>query len=299
MRLKAEKILALFLAAVMLCGATGVLAEEGQGAPLYATVGEAMEACPENRVIAGGVPEDYYAVVTEKDGKYYRSVAYYDETLNELYNTLMNLDYEAEDFFEKHEAASQAMDDYLKTLPIAYTEEFTAQPLTDEEMQAMVGKTLAQLTEEGFESGSNGTEPGEGDEILIVYSMRFGVYDYSCTVDADFDAYLAAQENGTEDSLTVKSVALAGITEFGFEKRFHTDGTVEEPEDPFADLMAVTAEFIVLLEKAQAGEEIDLDGFTDSLKEKYPDCADMIDTYRMLYETVGAEGLASLMSPAE
>ena len=295
-----KKLIALAMVVVMLFTALGVLAEEGQMAPLYATVGEALEDSAEDRIVAGGVPGEYYAVVTQKDGKYYRSVAICDEKLNELNEALENLDYEAEDFFEKHDAAMQAVDDYLKTLPIAYSEEFTAEPLTDEEMASMQGKSLSQLTEEGFEIGSNGTEPGEDEEeILIVYSLRYGVYDYKCVVDADFDQYIAAQDNGAEGDLVVKSMSLAGITEWGFEKRFHTDGTVDEPMDPFAEFSEIMAEMLTFFEKIQAGEEIDIQDYADTLKAKYPDYAEMIDVYITMYQTYGAEGFASMMNPAE
>ena len=294
-----KKLIALAMVVVMLFTALGVLAEEGQMAPLYATVGEALEDSAEDRIVAGGVPGEYYAVVTQKDGKYYRSVAICDEKLNELNEALENLDYEAEDFFEKHDAAMQAVDDYLKTLPIAYSEEFTAEPLTDEEMASMQGKSLSQLTEEGFEIGSNGTESGEEDEPLIVYSLRYGVYDYNCVVDADFDQYIAAQDNGAEGDLVVKSMSLAGITEWGFEKRFHTDGTVDEPKDPFAEFSEIIAEMLTFFEKIQAGEEIDIQDYADTLKAKYPDYAEMIDMYITMYQTYGAEGFASMMNPAE
>ena len=295
-----KKLIALAMVVVMLFTALGVLAEEGQMAPLYATVGEALEDSAEGRVVAGSIPGEYYAVVTQKDGKYYRSVAIFDEKLNELNEALENLDYEAEDFFEKHEAAMQAVDDYLKTLPIAYSEVFTAQPLTDEEMASMQGKSLSQLTEEGFEIGSNGTEPSEDEEeILIVYSLRYGVYDYNCVVDADFDQYIAAQDNGAEGDLVVKSMSLAGITEWGFEKRFHTDGTVDEPKDPFAEFSEIMTEMLTFFEKIQAGEEIDIQDYADTLKAKYPDYAEMIDVYITMYQTYGAEGFASMMNPAE
>ena len=295
-----KKLIALAMVVVMLFTALGVLAEEGQMAPLYATVGEALEDSAEDRIVAGGVPGEYYAVVTQKDGKYYRSVAICDEKLNELNEALENLDYEAEDFFEKHDAAMQAVDDYLKTLPIVYSEVFTAQPLTDEEMASMQGKSLSRLTEEGFEIGSNGTEPGEDEEeILIVYSLRYGVYDYKCVVDADFDQYIAAQENDAEGDLVVKSMSLAGITEWGFDKRFHTDGTVEEPKDPFAEFSEIMAEMMSFIEKAQAGEEIDIQDFADALKAKYPDYADMIDVYVTLYQTYGIDGFSSMMNSAE
>lgn len=295
-----KKLIALAMVVVMLFIALGVLAEEGQMAPLYATVGEALEDSAEGRVVAGGIPGEYYAVVTQKDGKYYRSVAIYDEKLNELNEALENLDYEAEDFFEKHEAALQAVKDYLKTLPIAYSEVFTAQPLTDEEMASMQGKSLSQLTEEGFEIGGSGMEPSEDEEeTLIVYSLRYGVYDYNCVVDADFDQYIAAQDNGAEGDLVVKSMSLAGITEWGFEKRFHTDGTVDEPKDPLAEFSEIMAEMMTFFEKIQAGEEIDIQDYADTLKAKYPDYAEMIDVYITMYQTYGAEGFASMMNPAE
>lgn len=295
-----KKLIALAMVVVMLFITLGVLAEEGQMAPLYATVGEALEDSAEGRVVAGGIPGEYYAVVTQKDGKYYRSVAIYDEKLNELSEALENLDYEAEDFFEKHEAAMQAADDYLKTLPIAYSEVFTAQPLTDEEMASMQGKSLSQLTEEGFEIGGSSTEPSEDEEeILIVYSLRYGVYDYNCVVDADFDQYSAAQDNGAEGDLVVKSMSLVGITEWGFEKRFHTDGTVDEPKDPLAEFSEIMAEMMTFFEKIQAGEEIDIQDYADTLKAKYPDYAEMIDVYITMYQTYGAEGFASMMNPAE
>ena len=294
-----EKLIVLALAAVLLFTVSGVLAEEGAGAPLYATVGEAMEDSAEGRVVSGGVHGEYIAVVTRRDGKYYRSVAPYDEKLNELVEALDSLDYEADDFFEKHEAAMQAVEDYEKTLPIAYSEVFTAEPLTDAEMASMCGKTLAQLTEEGFEIGSNGTEPGEGDDPIIVFSLRFGVYDYNCTVDADFDRYVDAQDNGTEGELVVKDVALAGITEWGYNRMFHTDGTVEEPEDPFAGYGEILTEMTAFLEKVQAGEKLDIGELAAALKEKFPDYADTIDMYVTLYRTLGADGLASMLAPAE
>ena len=294
-----KKLIALVLTAVMLCAAAGAPAEEGQIAPLYATVGEALEASDDGRVIAGGVRGDYYAVVTQKDGKYYRSVAYYDETLYELEEATNSLDTEAEDFFEKLEAAMDAVDEYRNTLPVAYSEAFTAQPLSGEEMASELGKTLSQLAEEGFEIGSNGTQGDEGDEIIIVYSLRYGVFDYYCVVDADFDQYMAAQENDTEGDLVVKDMSLAGITEWGFEKRFHTDGTVEEPEDPLAELGVIMTELGDLIERARAGEEVDITGLAETLKAQYPKAAGMIDMYVTLYETVGADSLATMMTPAE
>ena len=53
---------------------------------------------------------------------------------------------------------------------------------------------------------------------------------------------------------------------------------MEEPKDPFAEFSGIMAEMMTFIEKAQAGEETDFQGFADALKTKYPDYADMIDT---------------------
>ena len=294
-----KKIIALITSVILLCILPGALAEENRLAPLFATVGEARAYDAEGRVVEGGEDGQYF-VINKKDGKNYRNVANYDETLNRLMDELYGLDYNAEDFFDLHEAAMKAVNDYISTLPIAYSEEYTAQPLTEEEMTSRVGKKLGQLIEEGFEIGSNGTEAGEGEnEMIISYSMRFGVFDYRCVVDADFDAYISAQENGTESDLVVKDMTLLGITEMGYEKRFHTDGTVDEPVDPFAETVEIMTEFNSLIEKALAGESVDIESFAEEMKEKYPDYVDMIDFYVLMYQTYGAEGLASMLNSAE
>ena len=72
--------------------------------PLFATIGDALEEAGENP-IAGG-EEDYYAVVTEQDGKYYRSVAVTDEQYRELLRATSEAD------IDRRETAFDAMDEY-------------------------------------------------------------------------------------------------------------------------------------------------------------------------------------------
>ena len=291
-----KKLIALILAAMMVFAAACAWAEEeAKPAPLYATVGEAIQANEDGRVFRGGVPEEYVSVVTEKDGKAYRHVAYYDEALKALEEEYLNLDYEAEDFFEKHEELGNKITEYQMTLPLSYSEEFTAAPLTEEEILSRVGKPLGELKEEGFEVGSSGTNLAEdGETTIIEYMMRYGVFDYNCVVDADMDKYLEIQENGGEDDLVVKSMKLEGITEQSADLRFHTDGTVEEPEDPFAaynDFMLAIGE---LMGKLTSGEEVDVAALAEELKTKFPEYAEMIDQVLTVYNTLGAEGLAAL-----
>ena len=294
-----KKILALVLAVMMLGTACCALAEEAQSAPLYKTIGDALDAArktagEEGNVISGSMIGEYVAVVTEENGKYYRHIADYDEKLAELEAARDALDFEADDYWEKWEAAFAEIEAYERTLPIAYSEAFTAEPVAQADLDALAGKTVAELAEAGYEAEMSGTE---GEEI--VYTMRNGVFSYTFVLDADEEAYFAAMDNGTEGDLVLKGGKFAGISVSAWDMRFHTDGTVEEPEDPFAAFGEIMTEILTLVEKMQNGEEIDIESFAAPLKENYPDYADMIDLYVTLLQTYGAEGLASMINPAE
>lgn len=279
-----KKTIALVLV-MMLCAAFGAPAEGME--PLYATVGDAMAACDNS--ISGG-EDGYYAVVTEEDGVYYRSVAETDDRYNELQQAI----WDAEP--EQIEAAFAAADDYLKTLPIAYSEAFTAAPMAQADMDALVGKTIGDLRDAGYEERECGTE---GDDI--VYVMRNGLFDYAFVVDADFEAYEKAQEewpDGGKD-FVIMSASFRGITGEAVFKRFHTDGTIEEIPDPFAGYADLIADVQEMIEKVQNGEEVDIDEFFNGLKETYPDLADSIDMYMEMYKLLGAEQLAQLLTPED
>ena len=142
-----KKTIALMLALLMLCTASVALAEEdGKLEPLFATVGDALAAAGENP-IAGG-EEDYYAVITEQDGKYYRSVAELDDKAKALEQAILEAD------IDHMEEAFAARDEYLITLPIAYSEMFTVEPMTEAEMDDLVGQTIEELREAGYELGN-------------------------------------------------------------------------------------------------------------------------------------------------
>ena len=304
-----KKMLALVLAMMMLVSACCALAEEAQGAPMYKTVGDALDAAravagEEGNYVAGSFGGEYAAVITEENGKYYRHVADYDEKLKEMEAARDELDYEADDYWEKWEAANARVDEYMRTLPIAYSEEFTAEPLAQAELDALAGKTLSELADAGWEPEGSG-----GGDDSIVYTMRSGLFEYDFTVDADFAAYEKALEDGSDGAFVVKSVKFVGITYAAYEKRFHTDGTIEE-EQPidFMDAMPPEAAAIMeaigeMAEAAKNGEQIDVDKLIDVVEEQFPDKKDTIEPYReiikMLVEQYGAEGLEKLFAPAE
>ena len=104
-------------------------------------------------------------------------------------------------------------------------------------------------------------------------------------------------------------VKFGGITYAAYEKRFHTDGTVEEEQSfDFIDAMPPEAAAIMeaigeMAEAAKNGEQIDVDKLIDVIEEQFPDKKDTIEPYReiikMLVEQYGAEGLEQLFVPAE
>ena len=56
------------------------------------------------------------------------------------------------------------------------------------------------------------------------------------------------------------------------------------------------ADVQAMVERVQNGEEVNTDDFFNELKEKYPDLADSVDMYKEMYQILGANGIASLMT---
>ena len=300
-----KKILALILAVMMLGTACCALAEETQGAPLYKTIGDAMDAAretagEEGNVISGSMIGEYVSVITEENGKYFRHVADYDEKLAELEAARNDLDFEDKDYWEKWEKAVADAEAYMRTMPVAYSEEFTAEPIAQADLDALAGKTIAELNEAGYETEMSGTE---GEEIVCI--MRYGIFSYRFILDADIDAYFAAMDNGTDGDLAVKSGTLAGVSGSAWDKRFHTDGTVEE--EPAFDLMsemppeaaALMNTIMEIAEAAQNGEEIDIDKLFDSICEQFPDKKDEMESYREMIKQMDPEQLKQMFDPQE
>ena len=211
-----KKIIATILALTLLCAACAALAE---GETRYANFGEALDAAGEDAVVGGG--EDYLAVIVEKDGKYIRVVTKLDDKAMEMDEAAM----EAEDDMD---ALIEAFDKYVRTLPVDYTEEFTVQPKTQAELDALVGKTIGDLEEAGYEYAEFGSE---GDENTIIFKMADGLYNYDCLVDSNFEDFTRRQENDDFDSLVIKSVTFTGASLFATDLNYHADGTVEQVEN--------------------------------------------------------------------
>ena len=263
-----KKILAVILAAAMVFAVCAAWAEAA-GKPFFTTIGEASEAS-EHPVMGGDA--DHYIVAVEKDGKYYRVVADIDAAkMQELEDAVA--------------AAFAARDAYLLSLEPVYVEEFTVEPVPQADLDALVGKTIAELEAEGFECSSYGPEE-EQDRIII--RMARGVYEYAFLADADQEAFAAAQESDSFGEIRVKSAEFAGFSGYASELRFHADGTVDEPEDPFAAFTGLMETVSEAVSAAREGGEADYEAITARLIEAMPDKADDIRSMvQMIMLTAG------------
>ena len=132
------------------------------------------------------------------------------------------------------EAAFEAFHAYIETLPIAYEEEITAQPKTQEELDALAGKTLLEVEEAGDESSSS--EMGKDD--AAIYTESRGLYEYALLLNETNTEYMEHDDNGFIGDLTVKSASFSGVSRYAAELRYHADGAYDEGNDPWAEYTA-------------------------------------------------------------
>lgn len=185
---------------------------------------------------------------------------------------------EAEDI----DAAFAAYDEHVKTLPVSHTEELTAEPKTQEELDALVGKTLLEAEEEGYMVSSYGTG-GEEDEVI--YTMRYGMYEYDLVLNESYDVFQEHEENGTYGDLTVKSAAYAGLSNEASNLRIHADGT----EDPEEETWGEYSQYMDRIYNALTTGE-DVDALIQELTEEMPDQAEDIKILVQLVKTLYGQG---------
>ena len=216
-----KKILLAVLVLVMLAGAA--LAQETAGFS-FATLGDAM-ASESYTGIAGGDDQHFNVVVT-LNGAPHRLTADLDDKARELAEgTLESVEADAV------EAAFEAYNAYIRTLPVTREEEITAQPKSREELEELVGKTLLEVEAAGYEHGSS--EMGADD--TAVYTVSFGMYDYNLLLNETYTEYREHDENGYIGDLTVKSVSVAGLSRYAADLRYHADGTYDAENDAWGE----------------------------------------------------------------
>ena len=257
-----KKIIVLFIALLLPLNGIAVLAENGTqsaGVPLFETIGQAMED-PGYTGISGGDGQHCIVVLTAGE-KLIRVVADLDEESGTLFQAIFDAD------LDGMEAAQEAYDEHLKTLPVSYTEEITLQPKDQAELDRLTGKTLQEVWDAGYQEESIG-----GDGInAAVCSVSDGFYLYDLLLNEGYDVYEDYSENGREGELTVKSAAYAGVSRFAAELRFHADGTVEPEQDPFEDFNNLWQTIADALEEAKISGQVNQEALIQQLAELMPE----------------------------
>ena len=268
-----KKILLAVLAVLALAMMAGItLAEEGAVPVPFATIGEAVSS--DGFTGVQGSDEEHCVAVVEMDGKYIRLVADMDEEAKKLGGA--TLEYTDA---ETLAAAFDAYNAYIETLPVAYAEVITAEPKPQEELDALAGRTLLEIEEAGYESGSS--EMGVDD--TAVYTVSFGLYDYDLLLDVTYTEYMEHSDSGYIGDLTVKSASFAGISRNAAELRWRADGTYDAENDPWGEYTA----FMELITNALSGE--DPDGAIQALMEAMPDRAEEIRMFADIFSSMSGQ----------
>ncbi len=235
----------------------------------FATIGDAMAS--EGFTDIMGADDQHFVVAVEKDGAYIRLVADLDDEARRLGEAVQ--EYVDADTLE---AAFNAYNEYVKTLPVAYEEEITAAPLSQEELDALAGKTLLELEDAGFEHSSS--EMGENDEVT--YIVSFGLYSYDLLLNETYTAYRERSDSGDLGGLTVKRAAFAGLSRNAAELRYRADGTYDEENDPWAEYTMIMDRITSALSGENPEEAI------NALIEAMPDKAEEIQMFVQIFSAL-------------
>ena len=181
---------------------------------------------------------DYLTVVTEKNGKYIRTVTLPDDHARELYMASMG----AEDSGK----AFATYQTYAWSLPMAYTEELTAKPKEQAELDALDGKTVGQLLEEGYSL----YEIGGGENLPTTVTLSCGLFNYDFETDASFEQY--REDEGWErmEEMKVKGGRLSGFSGLATNPDYLADGTYKPQVVPH-----VTAEEAAAADRVPPADE--------------------------------------------
>ena len=194
----------------------------------FSTIGDAM-ASEGYTGIAGG-DDQHFVVVVIPDDSYIRLVADLDEKAKGLGDAMLGC---AD--ADEQEAASAAYNAYIESLPVTYEETITARPRTQEELDALVGKTLLETEEAGYKSSSSHT----GEDDAAIYTVSYGLFEYDLLLNETYTEYMKHNDNGFIGDLTVKSVCFSGLSHNAAELSYHADGSYDEDNDSWAEFNGI------------------------------------------------------------
>ena len=201
-----KRITALILALAMLITANCVLAEDTGNTDSSPTKVISYVVGDSGGNSSRTLDSEEYILVTEEDGRYIRYTVYLDEEAKRLYNEYHS---------DPPKVTWEELMAYIRTLPASLTEELDVVPPTQEELDALAGKTVGEIRAAlsapvgmhdccypagRFEEGEN-----------IVLRLECGFFRYAVLVDDPYKEYLACKEADSYDSLTAKRIARIGL----------------------------------------------------------------------------------------
>lgn len=232
------------------------------------------------------VSDGYAVAVIRRNGRCFRVVASLDEHAEELYIASRE---EGNLAGKKYRELSE----HIKTLPVLYTEELTVIPFTQEELDAMAGKTIEEIMSEPWEIGMcNYPEDAEAGKD-IVFPMVNGFCEYELVINEPYEVYQERRAGDRYDpitimslrnylDLTVKCVRYTGISSFhALDLRYQSDGTIKRDVEPFPedydfDLMEKIADYLTAAwENIQPDQEAK-EAMIAELTAEHPQAEEMI-----------------------
>lgn len=269
------------------CGADAVVSAEPaveKDPSSFETFSDAMVSMDEGDAYT--VWDGYAVAAVQRDGRVFRVVAALDERAEELYAVSL------EDEDESH-SSTLALYNYVKALPVQYTEELSVVPFTQEELDAMAGKTIEDVMSEPWELGMcyypDDAEAGKD----VVFPMVKGFCEYELVINEPFEVYQERRAADRYDpvtamslrnylDLTVKCVRYTGYSPFNaLDLRFRADGTVNrdtipEPEGYDYDLMVKIADYLADTWANAEPDQAEKEAIITQLTEEHPESENMI-----------------------
>ena len=293
--------LLLILTVILLFTASSVYAEEP---PLFSTFGEAANAAMET-VGEGESPycissEGYCVALIKRDGHFFRAVTFFDEHGYELYSAFIEANEPEKEKFAEDEY--RTLEEYLMTLPVQYTEELTVIPLTQEELDAMVGKTIKEMMSEPWEMGMRNYPENAEENGDVVFPMVKGFCEYELVINEPFEVYqerracdhydpVTMMSLRNYEDLTVKCMRYSGLSDNMMFLRYQADGTraaIAEPAFENYDLMIEITDFLATAWEDGEPDQETKEAMIAKLTAEHPEAADMIrqivESYRSSYD---------------
>ena len=191
---------ALILALTMLAACSGQSDDQSGNQPSaidtssWKTLGDALAV--QTEPIASSCNDQYYVEVFSADDSYIRVVAQANADTEEKYGSV--------DFMS--ETYTQDLIDALGDLTLLSAEDITSELLSQDELDALVGKTGQELFDDGWAFESYVMYGGEETEAVLAY----GNFDYGVTFGVT-----TAEDNIEDEGASIKDTACTQISYVG------------------------------------------------------------------------------------